>query len=60
MTLTLILRKDGKGRYWLSVYRGEACHSTFPGPRQITSDMALMLEAIADQKHSDGQMTLWR
>jgi hypothetical protein len=54
----LVLRKDKKGRYWLTRYRGENAGSLGRVTVHISDDLALMLEAIVDASHADGQLHL--
>jgi len=59
MTLTLILRKDKKGRYWLTRSMGEGVRSTPSTTVQVDQAVVDMLTAIVDLSHRDGQMHLW-
>lgn len=58
MTLTLVLRKDKKGRYWLTRYTGENASSTQRVTCQVTQEVADLLEGLSDSLR-DGQRTLW-
>jgi hypothetical protein len=53
--LTLILRRDWKGRWWLTVSHGEAGRRIDRGTRQVSEDTALLLTALVQV---DGQQVL--
>ncbi len=54
-SLTLILRRDKKGRWWLTVSHGEAERRIDRGTHQVSDDTALMITALVQV---DGQQIM--